>query len=440
MIGTRSFAAALMSAVFLAGGTATLALAPTAAYAQAKKEVSPEVGKPLQEADGLVKQKKFKEALEKVDAADKAKKTPWEAYTVEMRRYSVYGQSGDAPKAIKALEAAMDTGQMSEGEKEKMTVQLAQMNFSAKNYAKALELANKAVKEGNNSDLVQNLIVQSYYYQNDCPNATKTARTIIGNAEKANRKPDENLIQLWMACDSKTPATAQGYYEGIEKAVQYYPKKDYWLALIALVQKKPGFSSDRLALDVARLKLALGVLDKSSDYMEMAQLSLQTGNAGEGTEIIDKGYKFGVLGQGNEAERHKRLRDLAAKQLGDDKPQLAQTEAAAARKPDGVDLFKVGEAYAGYGQFDKGIQLMQTALTKGGFKNPEEQRLHLGYWQIKSGKKPAAIETLKQVKGTAGEADIARMWTMFAASGPVAQPTAAAAPAAAAAAPAKKKS
>ena len=438
MIGNRSFAAALMSAVFLAGGVATVALSPSVAFAQAKKEVSPEVGKPLQEADALVKQKKFKEALEKVDAADKAKKTPWEAYTVEMRRYAVYGQSGDAAKAIKALEAAMDTGQMSENEKEKMTVQLAQMNFSAKNYSKALELANKAVKEGNNSDLVQNLIVQSYYYQNDCTNATKTARGIIGNAEKAGRKPDENLIQLWMACDSKTPATQQGYYEGIEKAVQYYPKKDYWLALIALVQKKPGFSSDRLALDVSRLKLALGVLDKASDYMEMAQLSLQTGNAGEGSEIIEKGYKTGVLGQGNEAERHKRLRDLAAKQMADDKPQLAQTEAAAAGKPDGVELFKVGEAYAGYGQFDKGLQLMQAALPKGGFKSADEAKLHLGYWQLKAGKKPVALETLKQVKGATGEADLARMWTMYAASGPVAQPAAAAAPAAAA--PAKKKS
>lgn len=437
MIGNRSLAAALMSAVFLAGGAATLAVAPSAAYAQAKKEVSPEVGKPLQEADALVKQKKFKEALEKVDAADRAKKTPWETYTVEMRRYAVYGQSGNAAQAIKALEAAMATGQMSDAEQGKMNVQLAQMNFQAKSYGKALEFANKAVKEGNNSELVQNLIVQSYYYQNDCANATKTARGIIANSEKVGRKPDENLIQLWMACDSKSPATQQGYFQGIEKAVQYYPKKDYWLALIALVQKKPGFSLDRLSLDVSRLKLALGVLDRTSDFMEMAQLSLQGGNAGEGSEIIEKGYKAGVLGQGNEAERHKRLRDLAAAQVAESKQALAQAETAAAAKADGVELFKVGEAHAGYGQYDKGIQLMQAALPKGGFKSLDEQKLHLGYWQLKAGKKPQAIETLKQVKGTAGEGELARMWVMYAETGPVAQP--AAAPGKAAAAPAKKK-
>jgi hypothetical protein len=228
----------------------------------------------------------------------------------------------------------------------------------------------------------------------------------------------------------------------MEKLVQYYPKRDYWANLVSMVQKRPGFSSDRLGLDVHRLELALGLTDKASDYMEAGQLALQAGIIGEGKEIVDKGFQNGVLGQGTEGERHKRLRALAEKQMGDDKPALAQAEQDAASKPDGVALFKVGESYAAYGQADKGIALMQSALQKGGFKNPDEQKLHLGYWQLKAGKKAPALETLKQVKAADGSGDLAHLWTLYASTGPVAagaaKPAAQQAPAAAAPAKGKK--
>ncbi|MEI6357196.1 MAG: hypothetical protein WCP53_08840, partial [Verrucomicrobiota bacterium] len=86
------------------------------------------------------------------------------------------------------------------------------------------------------------------------------------------------------------------------------------------------------------------------------------------------------------------LRDLATKQVADDQPALATAAATAGAKPDGVDLFKVGEGYAGYGQFDKGIELMQAALPKGGFKSIDEARLHLGEWLLKAGKKALSQE------------------------------------------------
>ncbi len=64
--------------------------------------------------------------------------------------------------------------------------------------------------------------------------------------------------------------------------------------------------------------------------MEMAQLALQAGYPAEAKAIIDKGFAAGALGTGAEAERHKRLRDLAVKQEAESAAGIAQ---AAHRAP-----------------------------------------------------------------------------------------------------------
>jgi hypothetical protein len=114
----------------------------------------------------------------------------------------------------------------------------------------------------------------------------------------------------------------------IEKLVVHYPKKEYWTDLLSRVQKKPGFS-DRLGVDVYRLRFATGNNAHPSDYMEMAQLAIQAGVPAEAKLIVDKGYAAGVLGTGKDAERHGRLRDLVAKSLADSRRPAPRTS----RKP-----------------------------------------------------------------------------------------------------------
>ena len=57
-------------------------------------------------------------------------------------------------------------------------------------------------------------------------------------------------------------------------------------------------------MDLYRLKLAVGLIKDTKDYMEMAQIAIQDGNTGEALKIIDAGFKSGALGTGNEAARH----------------------------------------------------------------------------------------------------------------------------------------
>jgi tetratricopeptide (TPR) repeat protein len=156
----------------------------------------------------------------------------------------------------------------------------------------------------------------------------------------------------------------------------------------------------------------MGQLTKPSEYMEMAQLALQAGNAPEAIKIIDQGYKKGALGTGTDAARHQRLKDLANKTLADNAAAQATQQATYTKEKDSDNLFNMGYAMVSAGKAE-GIALMDEAIKFGTARRPEEQKLHYGIALFNAGKKQQAIAALKNVKGTAGESDLARYWTLF---------------------------
>jgi hypothetical protein len=81
---------------------------------------------------------------------------------------------------------------------------------------------------------------------------------------------------------------------------------------------------------------------------------------------------------GAEADRHKRLRDLAEKRDAEAKASIDQRAADAANAKSGDDLVQIGYAYATMGQADKGVPLIEQGIAKGGLKRPDDARLRLG--------------------------------------------------------------
>ncbi len=159
-----------------------------------------------------------------------------------------------------------------------------------------------------------------------------------------------------------------------------------------------------------RLKLATGNLSKTEDFVEMAQLAIQAGYPAEGKAIIDKGFDAKALGVGAEADRHKRLRDLASNKLAESKAGIDAR--AVASGTDGNDLVQLGYAYVTLGQADKGISLIEQAIAKGGLKRPDDAKLRLGLALLQAGKKAKASQTLRGVQGQDGSADIGKLWAL----------------------------
>jgi hypothetical protein len=211
---------------------------------------------------------------------------------------------------------------------------------------------------------------------------------------------------------SSGSTTTNGYLATLEKLLSYYPKKDYWSAYLGRLPRKPGFA-DRFALDLMRLKLANGLLTKTEDFMEMAQLCLQAGLPAEGRRVAEQGFKAGVLGTGPEANRHQRLRDLAIKQESEAKAALATQDCRGrSRFKEGDALVKVGYAYVSLGEVDKGIDLIQKGITKGHLKRPTTPSCAWAWPSCSRPRprRPGADAARRQ--GHRRRGDIARLWAI----------------------------
>ncbi len=396
-----------------AQGLAALVLTLPLQFALAQDSVRPDVGKPLQAAQELIKAQKFKDALAKVRDADAvANKTPAESLLIERMRIAAASGAGDVDTAAKSFEAISASGKAAGPEKIRMVESIAGAYYRAKDYAKAMLWSQRYFKEGGTSASIRTLLIQSQYLSGDFAGAAKELTTEIQAAEKAGTAPPQERLNLLLNAGTQMKDPNTTVY-ALERLVTYYPKKEYWVDLLSRMQRKPNFS-DRLALDTYRLSLATGSMTTANDFMEMAQLALQAGLPAEGKQVVDKGFASGVLGNGAEGERHKRLRDLVSKKLDEDKAARADVEKQAAADKDGTALVNAGFNLVFNGQAAKGLPMMQQGIAKGGLKRPEDAKLHLAIAHLIAADAGKAQGVLKTVGGADGTADLARLWALYA--------------------------
>ena len=389
--------------------TATLLAAGLLSTAQAQG-VRPEVAKPLQAASELLKAGKAREALAKAREADAVGgKTGAEQLMIDRMKGAAAQRAGDNGAAIAAFESAFP--KLSGAEAAQVAESIAFAYSQQKNNARASEWVAKARAAGGGGASLNQLAAYLQSQSGDFSQIFRDAQASVAAAEKSGQRPSEDDL-LRLADAAKRMNNNGVYSSALEKLVLYYAKKDYWNAHLASIQRKPGFA-DRLALDVGRLKLANGLLTKTEDYMELAQLALQAGLPTEAKAIVDKGYAAGALGTGPEAARHQRLKDLVLKSEAESAANIASQAADAANQKEGNDLVKVGTVYASMGQQDKAVELIEKGIAKGGLKRPDDAKLRLALAMAHSPKtKAKGLQALRNVGGTDGTADVARLYTV----------------------------
>lgn len=373
--------------------------------AHAQVQLRPEIGKPLQQAQAQMKQGKHKDALATLRGLDKvSNKTANETYLIERVRAGAASSAGDYDTAAKSFEALLDSGKLNPKEREQFSEGLVGIYMRAGDLNKANATIQKLLKQGDDPKL-RAYLLQNYYKQGNTAALEQELRTI----EKSGRLTEDQLGML-ANIQLKKNDTA-GYVRTIEKLASSYPKEQYWTDLLNRVQRQKGYSQ-RLNVDVYRLKLANNLLKKPSEFMEMAQLVLQAKAPAEALKIIDKGYKAGALGTGADAARHQRLKDLAEKNLAEQNKNFAALEAEHTSVKDNDSLVNLGYALVQAGQADKGLKMMEAAIKAGGLKYAEDAKLRLGEAYAAAGKKQQAIATFKTVGGKDGTAELARYWIM----------------------------
>jgi tetratricopeptide (TPR) repeat protein len=402
----------------LALGIAVAALAavtagPAAGAEGGKPTNSAKLAKPLKEANDDIKAKKFADAIAKLkDAENVAGKTPYDQHLINDMLTFAYIKTQDFGDAAKVMEAEIDDGFTPQADIPQKVRALAEINYQLKNYDKAIEFGNRAIKGGFGDEQIRTLVGQAYYLKGDWKGTLKFEEGLADGQIKAGETPKNETLQLILsACVKVNDSGCETH--ALEMIVTYYPKPDYWYQLLYTLRQQTS-GNDANTLQTYRLMSEVDVLKSADDYTEMAQLALEAGSPGEAQHVLEKGLAKNIFTDQRVKERNQRLLESAKKAAANDQASLAKQEKDADAAPTGQKNVAVGLAYLGYGQYDKSVDELSKGLSKGGVKDMTQAQLLLGIAQLKAGHKDDAVKSFHAVKGDAALERLASLWSLHA--------------------------
>ena len=410
---TSSFMKAFaLSAVFAFAGAVS-----TGAYAADEKKEEPKVSKavakPLKAAQEALQAKNYPEALAKLQEVQNApNKTPYDEHVMNELLGVAYVRQSQFTEAAKYLEPGLNDGFLAESDIPNRVRALAQVNYQIKNYDKAIEFGNRAVKGGFADDDMYTLVGQAYYIKGDYKGSEKFLDEYVDSQVKSGKQPKEQTLQLLMSSCVKLD-DANCTTNSLEELVSYYPKTEYWQNLLYSLFQQEG-QTDKSLLHVYRLASEVDVLKRADDYTEYAQLAIEAGSPGEAVSVLEKGMQKNVFTDARSADKAKRLLESAKKQAETDKASLDKVASDAAAAKTGQKDVGVGLAYLSYKEYDKAYQAIERGLSKPGVQNEAEAHLLLGIAALGAGKKDDAQKAFKAVKGDPKLERIANLWSLHA--------------------------
>ena len=374
--------------------------------------VSKGVAKPLKAAQDAMTAKNYDEAISKIKEVQSqpGEKTAYDNFAMDILLFQAYNQKHDMASAVPVLAAAAQSQYATSDQKKVWLKNIALYYFQEKDYNKALDAANEAVKAGLNDSEMLNLIAKSQYLLGKYKEAAATMQEVVNKQEK----PDEESLKLLWQFDLKANDQA-GAARTVEKLVAYYPKPEYWAnALASLVNADT--KDAHLQLNVYRLMNDVGVLKRGGDFAEMADIALDEGYPGETQSVLQKAFAENVFTEQRDKDRYQHLLDGAKQRAAIDLAALPKTEQDATNAPTGDRLVQVGAAYLSYGQTDKAVAAISKGIAKGSLKYPEEANLLLGIAQLRSHNAAEAQRAFEKVGASSntGYARLGKLWALHA--------------------------
>ncbi|HYL00053.1 MAG TPA: tetratricopeptide repeat protein [Steroidobacteraceae bacterium] len=384
-----------------------------AAMGADKPQNSAKLAKPLKEAHDDLNAKKYPEAIAKLKEADGiAGKTPYDQHLINDMLAFAYIRTNNYADAARALEAEIEDGFTPPSEQQQKIRALSALNYQLKNYDKAIEFGQRALKGGFGEEETKKIVGQAYYLKGDWKDTLKFEEGLVDAAIKSGANPSSESLQLVLsACVKMEDPGCQT--KALEKLVAYYPKPEYWQNLLFGLMKETA-SSDANTLQTFRLMNEVDVLKSPDDFIEMAQLAMDAGSPGEAQRALQRGFDKNVFADQRSKEKAQRLLEKAKQKSAGDQPTLEKIAKEADAAATGTKNNAMGVAYLGYGQYDKSVDQFTKAVSKGGLKNPAESQLDLGIAQLKAGHKEDAVKAFKAVKGEPILERLSSLWVLHA--------------------------
>ncbi len=429
MRATSRAVLALTLATGLAGvaATATAASAPAPAASQPDNAVPAAFAAPFNAAQEMLKGGNAAGALAKVKELEALPdQTPYEKYlTLRVKAPAEYSVN-DMKAAAADFESLVGNPLLPAEDRPVMLKFLAEVLYTSEQYPQAAVALQRYIDAGGNDPQVKALLPQAQYAAKDYAASAKGFRAEVDALLAAGQVPTDKQLRFMISAYLGEKNDA-GYVYGLEQLAVHYPKVDYWRELIGRAREVDNFS-DRLTLDVYRLKAqVLGHVD-DRERVNYAAIAARAGYPGEAKKVLDDAYANKPF-TGTDLSDANKLRPEVNRSAANDVAQEAVNEKGALAAKDGNALVAQGLLETTQDHAAKGADLIAQGIAKGGVRQPEEAKLHLGYAQVRAGRDADAMKTFQSITGGNGASSLAHVWILYLKS----RQAAAAAPAAASA-------
>jgi len=403
---------------FLGMGLSSTAAAQGACPAGSK--ISKQIAKPMIAAQEAMKKRNWQDMLTKVREAESTPggKSAFDLYNMaEFRGYAYHNLHQDAD-AAREMELGLNSPCMAESKKFERYKSLAGLYFALRNYPKAIDYSNRALKVQRDPE-VQVTLGQSYYLSGNNKEAARVMKELLAQFEQGNRKPPEQqLLLVRSACDRAGDNSCVA--QVLEKLVIYYPKPEYWEHLMKAINRLD--TDDVQKLNAMRLAVHVNVLKKPEDYKEMAQLTLERNLGCEAQAVLEDGFAKKVFVEKRDVDVNQRLLATAKAQCAKEKGEIATADAAARAAKTGDADAALGAQYLGFGDSAKAVEALQRSVTKGVTaedvakdkqgEKVDEAYMVLGLAHLRNNNKTEARKAFNLVKRDPTMVRIAKLWNL----------------------------
>ena len=379
-------------------------VAPAAAQEQQAPKpvkVSEQAAPAIRALDAAVKANNFAGLPALVAEANAKAKTQDDRFAIASLQLKAAQAQNDKAGTAAAVDAMLATGRVPDAEARKLRFAAAQLRFELKQYDQAAAGFEQALGADPNHLDAMVLLAETRNVQNRAADAVPLLQKAIQLRAASGQPVPESWYNraTALAYNNKMPVAAQLARDWAKA----YPSASSWRTAILTFEPTSGLTGPD-TIDIFRLQRAAGALKGESDYYRYADMAQLRGLPGEAVAVLDEGFAAKAIDRNKPAFRD--LYAAASAKVAADKAGLAAAEKAAmsgaARSAIGT-----GDAYMGYGDYQKAATLYRAALGKSGV-DAGLANLRLGIALARAGDTAGATAAFNAVSGP--RAGLAKLW------------------------------
>lgn len=369
--------------------------------------ISEKVYRKLAEAQELSEKDDFAGAKRVLDEINQEKLSPYE----KAQLYNFYGfiyYSQERYKdSIRMYEKVLAQPEIPPGLYNQTLYTLAQLYFTIEKWQKAVDLINEWFKTAENPGPEPYILLASGYY------SLNKYQQMIQPIEKA----------MAIARERNTPIKEQwwlllrvAYYELnnlkkvrdiLEILVVNWPKKEYWTQLAAMYGE---LGQERKQVAAYATAYDQGLLTRSNELVQMAQLFLQAEVPYKAAKVLEKGFEQGLVEK--KAENY-RVLSQAWMLAAEDRKAIPALKQAARLSDDGDLDARLAQSYLNLSDYDNCIKSARDALRKGGLRRKDNAQIVLGMCLFEKDRYEEAKRAFRQAAQDKRSRKTATQWITF---------------------------